>query len=236
MFLEDWSLARYWLVPVVVTFSALITSMVLVVRYHGAVVDLVWTDPAGEDWLSVLGRVAHVLFEIVVVVLLGVVAIVVTTMVGNFVAAPFNARLGETLDARVTGHAAPPFALGRVVTDFLRASAIEVAFFVVNAVLFVASFALPVASPVLGALGFIFGAYCFALAYLEIPLAARDATLRDRWALVRAHPAAVLGFGLGVGAVLFVPVVNVLFMPAAVAGGVLLHADLALGTRSAAGS
>ena len=35
-----------------------------------------------------------------------------------------------------------------------------------------------------------------------------------------------LGFGAGVGLFVFVPLVNLLFMPAAVAGGVLFHAEL----------
>jgi uncharacterized protein involved in cysteine biosynthesis len=45
---------------------------------------------------------------------------------------------------------------------------------------------------------------------------------------------ALLGYGTGVAVFLFLPIVNVLFMPAAVAGAVLLFAELSGETRSRA--
>jgi CysZ protein len=120
----------------------------------------------------------------------------------------------------------PPFAVSRVLMDVVRTMVIETVFFVVNTILFFASLAFPPATPVLGVVGMVLAGYYFAIAYLEIPLVARDATFSERWQFWSSHPMAILGYGTGVALFLFIPIVNLLFMPAAVAGGVLLFAEL----------
>jgi uncharacterized protein involved in cysteine biosynthesis len=47
-----------------------------------------------------------------------------------------------------------------------------------------------------------------------------------RFGLARSRFSTMFGFGTGVWAFLFIPLVNLLFMPAAVAGGTLLFLDL----------
>ena len=226
VYLEEPGLARYWVVPIVVTAIALIGSLALVATYGSDLGDSIWASPTGDDWLAQLGRGAHWVFAAFVHLLLALVALIVTMLVGSIVAAPFNARLGEVLDERVTGYPTPPFALSRVLMDVVRTLTIEVVFFVINTVLFFGSIAFPPATPFLGALGMVLASFYFAIAYLEIPLVARDASLGDRWRFWTANPMAILGYGTGVGLFLFVPIVNLLFMPAAVAGGVLLFAEL----------
>lgn len=226
VYLEEPGLARYWIVPIAVTSIALLGSMALIGMYGSGLSDSVWATPTGDDWVAELARGAHWVFVGFVHLVLAVVALVVTMLVGSIVAAPFNARLGEVLDERVTGYPTPPFAISRVVMDVVRTLVIEIVFFVVNTILFFASLAFPPATPVLGIVGMILAGYYFAIAYLEIPLVARDASLGDRWRFWTANPMAILGYGTGVGLFLFVPIVNLLFMPAAVAGGVLLFAEL----------
>ena len=226
VYVREPGLMRYWAVPIVVTLGALALSIFGVFHYEGALTSSLWEDPVGEGWAVDLARAAHAVFEVLVVVLLAALALAVTLLVSGIVAAPFNARLAEVLDERVTGRVAPPFALSRVLRDLGRAMVIETTFFVVNAVLLVISLAVPVLSPFTGAFGLLFGALYFGIAYVETPQATRGRGLGDRLALVRRHPMALLGFGTGVGLFLFVPLVNVVFMPAAVAGGVLFHAAL----------
>lgn len=226
VYIEEPALAKYWIVPILVTSVSLVGSMALVYLYGGELVSAIWSAPSGDDWLSLLARGAHGLLTGLVYLLLALSALVVTMLVGSIVAAPFNARLGEVLDERVTGHPTPPFALSRVLGDVLRTMVIETVFFVVNTLLFFASIAFPPATPVLGVVGLVFTGFYFAIAYLEIPLVARDATLGDRFRFWGTHAMAVLGYGTGVGLFLFIPIVNLLFMPAAVAGGILLFAEL----------
>jgi CysZ protein len=225
VYLEQPGLARYWAVPIVVTSLVLLVSFGLVGHLHDGLVSSIWGAPTGDDWLAGLARAAHWVFDVLAWLVLGALALVTTVLVGSIVAAPFNARLGEVLDERVTGHAPPPFAITRVLADVLRTVIIEVLFFALNVVLFVASIAVPAIAPALGVVGLVLGAYYFAVGYLEIPQVARDRTLADRLRFLGAHPMAILGYGTGVGLFLFIPIVNLLFMPAAVAGAVLLHAE-----------
>lgn len=231
VYLEQPGLARYWAVPIVVTFVVLVVAFGLVGHFHDGLVSSIWGAPTGDDWLAWLARAAHWMFDLLAWLVLGLLALVATVLVGSVVAAPFNARLGEVLDERVTGHAPPPFALSRVLADVFRTLVIEVVFFALNVVLFVASVAVPAIAPVLGVVGLVLGAYYFAVGYLEIPQVARDRTLGDRLRFLAANAMAILGYGTGVGLFLFVPILNLFFMPAAVAGAVLLHAEASAPTR-----
>ncbi len=226
VYVEHPGLVRYWIVPILVTLFAFLGSILAVVGYEDTLTSSLWAAPAGDGWEVDLARGAHWLFEALVVVVLVIGALVATLLVSGIVSAPFNARLAEILDERVTGRAAPPFAVGRALRDVGRAIVIESTFFAVNAALLLLSLFVPVLSPVTGAVGLAFGALYFGITYVETPEATRGRGLANRLRLVRRHPAAILGFGAGVGLFLCVPLVNLLFMPAAVAGGVLFHAAL----------
>lgn len=226
VYVEHGDLIRYWIVPLLVTVAVLIASTTAVFRYDDALLGWMWSDPGGEGWQAwLLGALHSVLWVVVDAVLL-VLALVVTMLVGSLVAAPFNARLGEVIDERVTGKKPPPFAVGRVVMDLVRTAVIETGFGLVNLLLFVAGLVLPPAGPFLFVLGLVAWAYYFAIAYVDIPLATRGRGVLDRLRFTARHPMAVLGFGTGVGLFLMVPILNLLFMPAAVAGGVLLVSEL----------
>jgi CysZ protein len=226
VYVEHPGLVRYWIVPIVVTLAALVGSVAAVITYEDALTASLWAPPVGEGWEADLARIAHALFEALVVAVLVIAALASTLLVSGIVSAPFNARLAEVLDEEVTGEVAPAFEIERALGDVGRAIVIETTFFAVNAALLVVSLVVPMVSPVTGGLGLLFAALYFGVSYVETPQATRGRGLRDRLRLVRRHPMAILGFGAGVALFLCVPLVNLLFMPAAVAGGVLFHAAL----------
>jgi CysZ protein len=226
VYLEQPGLVRYWIVPIAVTLVALVASVGAAIAFHDELAGALWAAPDDGGWQGSLLRAAHWLFDALVAVVLVIAALALTLLVSGIVAAPFNGRLGEVVDQGVTGREAPPFALGRAAGDLGRAMVIETTFFALNALLLVTSVVVPVLAPVLGPIGLVAGALYFGIAYVEAPQASRGRGLADRVRFVARHPMAMLGFGTGVGLFLFVPLVNLLFMPAAVAGGVLLHAAL----------
>jgi CysZ protein len=77
------------------------------------------------------------------------------------------------------------------------------------------------------AVGFCFTALFFAIDYVDFAASRREfsAGQRMRWAF--AHLGAMLGLGTSIWLLLLTPLLNLLFMPAAVAGGTLLFLDLA---------
>jgi CysZ protein len=226
VYFDHLGLVRYWALPVLVTMLALGLSLAAVAMFYDDITQAMWSNPGGEGWVHEALMAMHGLLAFLVAFTLGLFALLLTIILGSVIAAPFNARLGEVIDERVTGHAAPAFSIARVLADVARALLIEVLFFAFNTVLFVVSLAFPPAITVLSVVGLIGTGYYFAMAYLELPLAARDVTLRDRLRFYAQSPMATLGYGTGLGIFLFVPLINLLFMPAAVAGAVLLHAEL----------
>jgi len=93
--------------------------------------------------------------------------------------------------------------------------------------LFVASFALPVAGQaVYSIFGFVFTAMYFALDYIDWPATRRGQGVGERLRIGRQRFVPMFGFGTGVWLFLFIPFLNLFFMPAAVAGGTLLYLDL----------
>lgn len=224
VYIEHPDLVRFWLIPIVVTIAALVMSVAAVFHYDDTLVSWVWSAPAadGENWDGWLLGAAHTVFGWIIDLLLLLLALLVTLLVSSLVAAPFNARLAEVIDERLTGTTAPAFAVGRVLMDLVRTAVIEITFAVLNVVLFVAGLAVPVAGPLIFVLGMIAWALYFSVAYVDVPLASRGLSLSDRLTFIAKHPMAMLGFGTGVGLFLMVPLINLLFMPAAVAGGVLL--------------
>lgn len=236
VFFEELGLARYWLAPIAITLVALAGAAYGAYALHGRVLEWsalewMWGPPADGGWFVDFVRGA---VSVLVAIVLGAAALVATIAVSSVAAAPFNARLAEVLDERITGFAPPPLSLGRIAGDVGRTLVLETLFFLVNAVLFVLSLALPFASPVIGFVGLVLNAYYFAFAYLEVPHASRDRGLRDRLRSVLREPMVHLGFGTGAAFFLCVPLLNLVFMPAAIAGGVLLHASLEAEASSSA--
>lgn len=226
VYFEQPGLVRYWGVPVLVTTITLVASLTAVSLWGPSLASELWSNPSGEGWLAALARGFHWLYEALFTLLLGALALVFTLLTASLVAAPVNALLAEAIERRVTGLEPLPFSLRRALLDVLRTSVLEGGFFVVNVALFAAALLVPPASPALSALGLVVSAAYFAIAYVEFPLAARAATLGDRARFYASAKMALLGFGSGIGLLLFIPLVQLLFMPAAVAGAVLLHAQL----------
>jgi CysZ protein len=224
-------LARYWLVPIVLTLLALCASFALALRYYDDALALLWHPPDGSGgWASLeaaLYWLARGVSFVLTLAALGLCAVVLSTLL----AAPFNDALSEAVEERETGRPSPPFSLRRVFKDTLRTVIIEA--FKLFAL---ASFLLPLA--VLGwlvpgvghalyvAVAWLLTSFFFALDYIDWPAARRGIGVRQRLGLFSERPWLMLGFGAAVWGCLFVPVLNVAFMPIAVAGGTRLFLDL----------
>lgn len=235
VYVEHLDLARYWLVPIGITLLVLALSVAGVLHEAGALTRAIWPTPAsgdGGDWGWLLG-IAHDAFSLLVDVVLVVLALLATLLVSGIVAAPFNARLAEVLDERLHGVRPLPFGVRTLVRDLVRSAVIETTFGFVNLVLFVLGVAVPAAAPVITIVGLALWALYFGVAYVDVPQATRGRSLAERARFLASHAAAMLGFGTGVGIFLAIPLVNLFFMPAAVAGGVLFTAEAEAQAESA---
>jgi len=231
VYVEHRGLARYWLVPLLLTAGALVAVIYGSVELHGPLTDAMWATPTGEGIGPGALRVLHAILSFVVGILLAAVGFVVVVALTTVFAAPFNDALSEEVERLRTGRPGPPFRLGALLRDIGRTVTLELVklalYVAVMGPLFVLSLAVPGVGPIAySVFSFLFTAMYFALDYIDWPVARRGLGLRYRRELLARRRATFLGFGTGVWLFLFIPLLNLFFMPAAVAGGTLLYLDL----------
>jgi CysZ protein len=232
VYVEHRALARYWIWPILITSLTASAVLYAVFTRHEALLDLVWTEPTTGGWLGWLARAAYAVVDVLITFLLAGVGLVASVLLGNLLAAPFNDALSEEVERLLTGRSGPPFSLRTLAADALRTVRLEALKLAVYAAvmlpLLVASFFVPgVGQVAYTGFGFCFTALYFAIDYVDWPASRRGRGIRERLGLLRRNKAAMFGFGAGVWAFLWVPVLNLFFMPAAVAGGTKLYLDLA---------
>lgn len=183
-----------------------------------------WLDalmPTLPDWLSFLSYILWPLF----VALLVLMVFFTFTLVANIIAAPFNGFLAEKVEVVVRGEENfPAFSWGELVAMVPRTFGREMrklGYFLPRAIaLFILSF-IPVVNVIAAPLWLIFGVWMMAIQYIDYPADNNKMSWQDMLAWLRQKRWQSLGFGGITYLALMVPVVNVLMMPAAVAGATL---------------
>ena len=148
------------------------------------------------------------------------------TMLANILAAPFNGFLAEEVEVVVRGEDAAPASswaelsamLPRTIGRELR----KLAYFAPRALaLLVLSF-IPVMNLAAAPLWLLFGVWMMAVQYIDYPADNTKLSWTDMKGWVRQRRWQSLSFGAVTYAALLVPVLNLLIMPAAVAGATLV--------------
>ncbi|MGB5219426.1 MAG: EI24 domain-containing protein [Polyangiales bacterium] len=229
------TLVRYWITPILITGAALVLvfygASALYDDLGGAVWSLFpesWSEATGFlGWLATALRWLIELVSGLLITLLGLVLVVVLSSV---VAAPFNDALSEAVEHLLIGSSPPPFSLKRLFADIVRTIRLEIGkvllYVTIVGPMFLASFFIPGIGQVVSLVGFALTAIYLGVDYVDWPAARRDWSVRNRVAFTKRELAAVAGFGTGVWVLLFIPLVNLFFMPAAVAGGTMLFVTL----------
>ncbi|MAQ17394.1 MAG: hypothetical protein CMN30_21680 [Sandaracinus sp.] len=224
-------LARIWVFPIFITFVAFIGAVWGAWELQDDVVNYFWAEPTGDGFWAGAGRLAHGFLELLAFLILLVTSFFAVLGLSSVFAAPFNDALSEEVERLTTGRAGPPFTFRALTRDLLRTVGLEltklVIYLAVMIPLFMLSFALPGVGQILySVVGFLFTALYFAIDYIDWPAARGNKALGYRSQVLKERFAACFGFGTGVFLFLWVPFLNLFFMPAAVAGGTLLFLDL----------
>jgi len=180
-----------------------------------------------EDYLGAVGGVAAVILTAAALIAAALVAVYVAfPAIVRVVAAPFLALLSDRVFQDVTGMPAPTPPGSRVVRWVLRPIGEALVFLAIRIVVTVVALPL-ICIPFVGAPLF----FCVLLPLegmdlLDLAQSARAVPLRERLRFVLTHVPASAGLGLGAAGVLFVPLLNVFFLPALVIGAVLLDREV----------
>nr|WP_314483157.1 sulfate transporter CysZ [uncultured Pseudomonas sp.] len=183
-----------------------------------------WLDalvPTLPSWLSFLTYVLWPLF----VVLLVLMVFFTFTLVANIIAAPFNGFLAEKVEVVVrSDDHFPAFSWAELMAMIPRTLGREMrklGYFLPRATaLFILSL-IPVVNVVAAPLWLVFGVWMMAIQYIDYPADNNKMSWQDMLAWLREKRWQSLGFGGITYLALMIPGVNVLMMPAAVAGATL---------------
>ena len=225
------SLARFYVWPIVIMGGALYFAFRYVFRSYESWGASLWAAPDGEGFFAWVAEKLHTAFELAVLGIALALALLVAALVSSLVAAPFNDALSEAVEELETGKGGPPLSLAGIARDVARTLRVELGklgiYAGVMVPLFVVSLLVPgVGQAIYTVFGVLFTLTYFAIDYVDWPASRRGLGLDARLALLREHKSTMLGFGAGVWVLLLIPIVNLFFMPAAVAGGTRLFLDL----------
>jgi CysZ protein len=186
------------------------------------------TPYSGQEWYW---RAVYYFVVAVVTVLLVLLFFFLFTRIASAIAAPFNDLISQKTEELVTGtFTDTPFSIIRLFKDSLRSIYHSLKILALYlGLLIVTLFLLLI--PGIGSLlftvtGSILSAFMLAWEYLNYPLDRRRFSWNEKRAFFRSYFRSVMGFGLGSVALAAIPLVNLLFIPAAAVGGTLLFLDL----------
>jgi CysZ protein len=157
------------------------------------------------------------------------------TLVANLLAAPFNGLLAEQVEALLRGRpAAPaPAPWWAGILPGLAGELRKLTYFLLRALPLLALFLIPGLQLVAPFLWLAFGAWYLALEYAGFPMDNHGLGFAEQHARLRRIRLNALGFGTGITLLMAVPGLNLLAMPAAVAGATALWVrDLAPADRA----
>ena len=172
-------------------------------------------------WLSFLDFLLWPLF----VVLLLLMVFFTFTLLANIIAAPFNGFLAEKVEEVVRGEDTfPPFSwneLLAMVPRTLKRELRKLSYFLPRAIGLLILSLIPGLNLIATPLWLLFGVWMMAVQYIDYPCDNNKVSWDDMLAWLRAKRWQSLGFGGITYVALLIPFVNLLMMPAAVAGATL---------------
>lgn len=205
---------------------ALVTLVTLVVL--GAVLWHMAPEWVGLVWAPPTSTWARALYRLVIAATFAGLFIAGANTLPMMLAAPLMDPLSVQTE-RLLGFESGDGGLGRAAREILRAWANALVRLVVlgaGQLLFLLLLSVPAAEPLVTALGFAWTSLWVAAAYLDVPMARHLYSIRDELRVLRQRPALFLGFGAAISLLLWVPLLNAVFVPVAVVSATLLFRGL----------
>ncbi|CAD5107486.1 sulfate transporter CysZ [Zestomonas carbonaria] len=183
-----------------------------------------WVDqlmPSLPDWAGFLAYIIWPLFVVLVLLMV----FFTFTMLANIIAAPFNGFLAEKVEVVVRGQDDfPPFSwaeLAAMVPRTIGREMRKLAYFLPRAGALLILSLIPGVNIIAAPLWLLFGVWMMAVQYIDYPADNHKLGWNEMLAWLREKRWQSLGFGGITYLALLIPLVNLVAMPAAVAGATL---------------
>lgn len=231
VFAKHPGLVKIWIFPILITLLVFCLGSWASWSFADEIISEWWAEPEGDGFFDGVARFFHSFVEVLLSLFMWVASIIVLLFLTSVIAAPFNGALSEAVERLATGCAESPGGLRVFARDIGRTIVLELVKLVLYLAVMVPLMILQCAVPGFGSVlysifAFVFTAWYWGLDYIDWPAERRGWKVGERFAHARANFMTLFGFGTGVWLFLFIPFVNLLFMPAAVAGGTLLYLDM----------
>ncbi len=218
-------------VPLVINFILLtFASIYAFMQIDGWLESLKNSESGWIQWT--VENLAWLIWPIVIITVL-VVILFIFAFLANWIAAPFNGLLAEAVEKHLSGknYRDTPFSWQRFIADMPRLFAREwrkLAYYLPRAFACFVLFLLTFWSPfvfIATAVWFIFNAWMAAIQYIDYPMDNHKVPFSEVVSQVKQRRGGSMGFGTMVMLLTMIPVVNIVVMPAAVAGATNLWFD-----------
>jgi CysZ protein len=213
-------LRRYTWLPLLVSFVIIAAGLTAAFVWLGVLA--AWLTGLLPDWLAFL----HVVL-VPLLYLAGILAGAwLFALLAVVVASPFLGDLSSAVERVSTGAGPEPEPLWAGLAGAVGRELRKLAYYLPRLLLVFVLTLIPVLNAFAPVLWFLFGAWIMAIQFCDYPTENRARPFRDTVALLQRNRGAALGYGSCATLALAIPIVNLLLIPAAVAGGTLLWRDL----------
>ena len=208
---------HYVVVPL--TINILLFSAIIYYAYHQFNAWVVYLLDWLPDWLSFIDWLLWTTFALLITLLV----VFTFSLLANLIAAPFNAFLAEAVEKHLTGEAlsVAPRPLALEIVASLARELVKIAYYLPRALALVLLGFIPVINTVAPLLWFLFGAWMMAIQYVDYPMDNNRVSFDRMKLMLKEQRLTPLGYGSSVLIASIIPVINLIVMPAAVAGATL---------------
>lgn len=151
------------------------------------------------------------------------------TIVANLIAAPFNGFLAEAVESKLSDTILTDTgglkAIPAEIIKAIKSESRKFLYFIVRAIPLILLFIIPVVQIAAPFFWLFFGSWMLALEYIDYPMGNHGIAFPEQRKIMIMKKKQTFGFGLGVMILTFIPVINFIAMPVAVAGASKLWVD-----------
>ncbi len=144
------------------------------------------------------------------------------SIVANLIAAPFNGFLAEAVESKLSNTMLTDTgsikAIPGEIIKAMKSESRKFLYFIIRAIPLLLLFIIPIAQVAAPFLWILFGSWMLALEYIDYPMANHGIVFPEQRKIMTIKKKQTFGFGLGIMLLTFIPVINFVAMPVAVAG------------------
>ncbi|MFC3907674.1 sulfate transporter CysZ [Legionella dresdenensis] len=170
-------------------------------------------------WLGFL----HVVFLAIYFVSCFLFFLSTFTVFCNLLAAPFNGLLAEKAQYMLYKEIIPELSFATIVVRSIKRQLQFIGYFIPRFLLMCLLFFIPVVHPIYPLLWFFFNAWILSVQYQDFAMDNNLVSFEAMKNAIYLNKSQTLGFGSLINLLSFIPVLNIIVMPAAVIGGVFMY-------------